>query len=72
MYLHLDKFNVAIGDMVNRGQLIGLSGATGYTAGPHLHFSMRVDGKRVDPLEFIQQTQQINDNSFVANVSGGY
>jgi len=72
MYLHLDEFKVVSGDIVRRGQLVGLSGKTGYAAGPHLHFSMRVDGKRVDPLEFIKQTQQINDSSFTASITGGF
>jgi murein DD-endopeptidase MepM/ murein hydrolase activator NlpD len=68
MYLHLDEFKVAVGQMVKRGQDIGLSGETGYVSGPHLHFSMRVDGTRVDPAGFIKATQQINDNSFIASV----
>jgi murein DD-endopeptidase MepM/ murein hydrolase activator NlpD len=57
MYLHLNEFKVAEGDMVKKGQLIGLSGDTGYVTGPHLHFSMRVDGQKVDPVNFINATQ---------------
>jgi len=72
LYLHLDKFSVLPGEMVKRGQLIGLSGETGYTTGPHLHFSMRVDGERVDPLAFIQTTQDLNDNSFIASISNAF
>lgn len=72
MYLHLDKFDVSDGEMVKRGQLIGLSGDTGYVTGPHLHFSMRVDGTRVDPIAFINTTQQISDNHISASVSGAF
>jgi murein DD-endopeptidase MepM/ murein hydrolase activator NlpD len=72
MYLHLNDFKVAEGDMVKRGQLIGLSGETGYATAPHLHFSMRVDGTRVDPLEFIQATQKMNENQFLADISAAF
>ena len=63
LYLHLAKFNVSEGDMVKRGQSIGLSGDTGYVTAPHLHFSMRVNGARVDPLVFIAASNKINDSS---------
>ena len=69
MYLHLDDFKVSTGDVVRRGQLIGLSGDTGYATAPHLHFSMRVDGQRVDPIEFIQATQKMNDNFILADIT---
>jgi murein DD-endopeptidase MepM/ murein hydrolase activator NlpD len=69
MYLHLEKFNVSNGDTVKRGQLIGLSGDTGYVTAPHLHLSIRVDGSRVNPIDFINTTQKLNDDSFVENVT---
>ncbi|MGA2417710.1 MAG: M23 family metallopeptidase [Candidatus Staskawiczbacteria bacterium] len=72
LYLHLDEFNVFVGSRVRRGELIGLSGDTGYVSGPHLHFSMRVDGARVDPVEFIQITQKINDNLILADISNAF
>jgi murein DD-endopeptidase MepM/ murein hydrolase activator NlpD len=72
LYLHLDNFKVAQGDMVKRGQLIGLSGETGYATAPHLHFSMRVGDSRVDPLLFIDATQKMNDNLFLADLSSGF
>jgi murein DD-endopeptidase MepM/ murein hydrolase activator NlpD len=64
----LDEFKVAVGDMVRRGQGIGLSGDTGYVTAPHLHFSMRVDGERVDPIAFINSSQKMNDN-FIGTAS---
>ncbi len=72
MYLHLEEFKVSDGQMVHRGQLIGLSGDTGYVTAPHLHFSMRVGSARVDPVEFIQTTQKINDNSTLADISNSF
>lgn len=72
LYLHLDEFKVSTGQIVARGQLIGLSGETGYVTAPHLHFSIRVDGSRVDPIAFIQTTQKINENEVLAAVSGAF
>jgi murein DD-endopeptidase MepM/ murein hydrolase activator NlpD len=72
LYLHLSEFEVFEGQMVKRGRAIGLSGETGYTAGPHLHFSMRVNGSRVDPLAFMQTTQKINDNFMLADISNAF
>jgi len=53
LYLHLNEFKVAKGDKVTRGEVIGLSGSTGYSLGPHLHFSIKVKGANIDPLRFI-------------------
>lgn len=72
LYLHLEEFKVSEGDMVRRGQLIGLSGETGYATAPHLHFSMRVDGSRIDPLVFINTTSKLEDNSFLASISEAF
>ena len=49
MYFHLSKPIVKEGDKVQRGQAIGLSGMSGRATGPHLHFSLSVLGKLVDP-----------------------
>lgn len=49
MYFHLSKPIVKEGDKVQRGQAIGLSGQSGRSTGPHLHFSLSVLGKLVDP-----------------------
>ena len=51
-YCHMDKIDVKIGDMVKKGQHIGLSGDTGRTTGPHLHFALRLYNVTVDPLQF--------------------
>lgn len=52
-YYHLSAFKVKEGDIVKKSQLIGLSGDTGRITGPHLHFSARVGGLQVDPLQLI-------------------
>jgi len=52
-YYHLSSFKVKKGDMVDKGEVIGLSGDTGRITGPHLHFSARVGGLQVDPLQLI-------------------
>jgi murein DD-endopeptidase MepM/ murein hydrolase activator NlpD len=53
MYCHLDKFKVKAGQKVEKGQLIGLSGMTGRATGPHLHWSVMLNGEMVDPELFV-------------------
>lgn len=53
-YYHMSKFDVKKNELVKKGQLLGLSGASGRVTGPHLHFSARVNGVQVDPLQFIE------------------
>lgn len=50
-FLHLSKSYVKKGHRVKMGDLIGLSGTTGRSTGPHLHFEFRVDGKAVDAMK---------------------
>lgn len=52
-YLHLSRIDVEPGTMVERGQTIGLAGATGRVTGPHLHWGVRVLDARVDPFELL-------------------
>jgi murein DD-endopeptidase MepM/ murein hydrolase activator NlpD len=58
VYMHLDRFAVAVGERVTKGQFIGYSGNTGYSIEPHLHLSVWVNGTSIDPLAFIAATQQ--------------
>jgi murein DD-endopeptidase MepM/ murein hydrolase activator NlpD len=53
LYLHLFEFNTFEGEMVSRGEVIGFSGNTGWSNGPHLHLSIKINGASIDPLKFI-------------------
>lgn len=53
MYCHLDQFDVQTGEDVSKGQQLGLSGQTGRATGPHLHWSVILNGAMVDPALFI-------------------
>lgn len=53
MYCHLDRIGVKPGESVNQGQRIGFSGQTGRATGPHLHWSVVLNGAMVDPELFI-------------------
>ena len=50
MYLHLSEISVTEGQLLERGEIVGLAGATGRVTGPHLHWGARVGGARVDPF----------------------
>ena len=50
MYLHLSEILVTEGQLLERGELLGLAGATGRVTGPHLHWGVKVTGARVDPF----------------------
>ena len=54
MYCHMSELLVAEGDEVDQGQVIGRVGATGRVTGPHLHWSVSLNGTRVDPSVFLQ------------------
>ena len=53
MYCHLDRIDAQLGDPVARGQVVGLSGMTGRASGPHLHWSVILNGAMVDPELFV-------------------
>ena len=60
MYCHLDQSEVKTGDMVSKGQPIALSGQSGRATGPHLHWSVILNGAMVDPALFIRSSIQDN------------
>lgn len=55
LYGHANRFVIASGAQVRRAQLIGYTGSTGRSSGPHLHFEIRKNGRPVDPLLYVKQ-----------------
>lgn len=53
VYGHLSAMDVRVGHLVPAGARLGRVGATGRVTGPHLHWSVRLDGARVDPLDLL-------------------
>lgn len=54
-YAHMTNFNVQAGDKVGAGSVLGWSGSTGNSSGPHLHYETRLDDVALDPLTFEQR-----------------
>jgi murein DD-endopeptidase MepM/ murein hydrolase activator NlpD len=52
LYAHLSKYNVRRGQKVKRGDVIGYVGSTGRSVGPHLHYEIIKDNKKINPLNF--------------------
>lgn len=53
LYCHCSKLLVKKGDVIRAGEYIALSGNTGYSTGPHLHFGIKKNGQMVDPLNYL-------------------
>jgi murein DD-endopeptidase MepM/ murein hydrolase activator NlpD len=52
-YAHMSSIAVSVGDEVDRGQKLGVVGSTGRSTGPHLHFTIQLEGKYLDPLSVL-------------------
>ena len=53
-YGHLSKCNVKVGDKINAGQVVAKSGNSGHSSSPHLHLTIKENGKAVDPKKYIK------------------
>lgn len=63
LYAHLSRIDVYKGQLVAAGQIIAISGSTGASTGPHLHFSLRYKGYAVDPRPLLRMMISSVDRS---------
>jgi len=61
MYFHLDKINVNKGDEIPRGTVLGTVGTTGRATGPHLHWGIRINGLRIDPVSLVELSNKLEE-----------
>jgi murein DD-endopeptidase MepM/ murein hydrolase activator NlpD len=54
MYCHMDQLDIAMGDTVKAGDIIGKVGSTGRVTGPHLHWTVSLNNSRIEPLLFTE------------------
>lgn len=59
MYFHLQNIDVKMGDLVKKGMVIGSVGSTGRATGPHLHWGVRINGARVNPVSMVDMEGSI-------------
>jgi murein DD-endopeptidase MepM/ murein hydrolase activator NlpD len=60
LFAHLDKIHVKGGMQVEQGEILGIAGNTGLSTGTHLHYEVKIDGVRVNPLTLIAMTKPLH------------
>ncbi len=60
-YAHLSAADVAEGTTIPAGRIIGRTGSTGRSTGPHLHYEIRVNGDAIDPMRFLKAGARLSD-----------
>lgn len=70
-YGHLSSITVVPGTRVKRGQLIGLMGSTGRSTGTHLHYEVRLEGRAINPMPFMQNSDYLLAMQRRTNVAVG-
>ncbi|MBL8583968.1 MAG: M23 family metallopeptidase, partial [Rhizobiaceae bacterium] len=58
-YAHLSEIDVKVGDRIEKGAIVGLSGSSGRSTGPHLHYEVRRNGEAVNPLRFLKAGRKV-------------
>ena len=69
MYFHLSEIKVEQGAMGRRGDVVALSGGTGRVTGPHLHWGVRLNNTRVDPLDLLRKFSTETDSGEATKAS---
>jgi len=70
-YAHMSRLNVAAGQWVRKGEVIGFIGSTGRSTGPHLHYEVRVLGEAVNPVPYLSGDQLAEASSDTELGQGG-
>jgi murein DD-endopeptidase MepM/ murein hydrolase activator NlpD len=71
LYAHLNAVLVEPGQTVQRGQMVGLAGSSGHSSGPHLHFEVKQDKVKLDPLAFYPDGRAPFEDDFIVASSPG-
>lgn len=69
IYMHLSRTFFSEGDIIYAGDIIALSGNTGKSTAPHLHFAVKENGKYIDPIQFLNDL--IQTNNAIADYNNG-
>ena len=65
-YCHLSKVYLQVGDNVLAGDVVGVSGNTGRSTGPHLHITAKCDGKTINPYNLLLYVKRVRQEAFLA------